>query len=365
MSMKKTIILASTLIVGLFFLAACAGPAGQPGPAGPAGPIGPAGPAGPAGTNGTNPVAADLTCTQCHNNSGLIEGKKFAWEMSKHGTENEDWLVEGSQQTCSGCHSGNAFVARVAAGKTFADWGSAKDVQLPDASPQTCLTCHNIHSTYSKDDFSLRTTAAVKLTNSGATFDKGMGNLCASCHQARRLFDNFTAKDNSGNAIAGKVDVTARFNPHLSGQADFMLGVGGGGTVTGTPASHYTMQSDACVSCHLGTGSNHSLVPSVSTCVACHADAKADAEGAIDVNFDTAGAGGRAKIQEKYEALKKALTDAKQLDENGSPVAAKGVDAAKAFPLWVYGFMTEDGSMGVHNPKYANALLDAALAALK
>ncbi len=75
--------------------------------------------------------------------------------------------------------------------------------------------------------------------------------------------------------------------------------------------------------------------------------------------------GTRSKIQAKYDELKAALTTAGQLDETGAPVPEKGVDEAKAFPVWVYGYITEDGSMGVHNPKYAMALLDAALAGLK
>jgi hypothetical protein len=361
MSIKKTIVLVCLLIAALFVLAACSGPAGQVGPAGPAGPIGPA---GPAGANGTIPTAKDLTCTECHNNTGLIEGKKFAWETSRHGTVNEDWITEGSQQACSGCHNGNAFVARMAANQSFADWGSAKDITLPDTSPQTCLSCHNIHTTYTKDDFSLRTEAAVPMVISKQTFDKGAGNLCVTCHQSRRLLPNFVAKDASGNAIAGKYDVTVRFNPHLSNQSDMMLGVGGGGTVTGSPAAHYTMNDESCVSCHLGAGNNHTFKPQVSTCVKCHADAAADANGVIDVNFDANKVGAKAKIQTKYDALKKALTDANMLDATGAAVPAKGMEEAKAFPLWVYGYLTEDGSMGVHNPKYATALLDAALAGL-
>jgi hypothetical protein len=31
-------------------------------------------------------VQADLTCTQCHNDTTLITGKKAAWEESLHGT---------------------------------------------------------------------------------------------------------------------------------------------------------------------------------------------------------------------------------------------------------------------------------------
>jgi hypothetical protein len=113
------------------------------------------------------------------------------------------------------------------------------------------------------------------------------------------------------------------------------------------------MTTDSCVTCHLGSTANHTFQANVSACVACHADATS-----TDIN------GAVTKIQAKYDALKAALIQAKLLDATGSPIATKGVDEAKAFPLWVYGYITEDGSMGVHNPKYANALLDAALAGL-
>jgi len=361
MSIKRILILTSILIVGLFFLAACAGPAGPVGPAGPAGPVGPAGPAGAAGTS---PTASDLACTTCHNDTAKLEGKIYAWEGSRHGTAGLAWEEEAGNQSCAGCHEGSSFIDRVAAGQDFAAYGSAKDITLPDATPLTCRACHTIHTTYTEEDFGLRTASAVTMVVSQQTFDKGMGNLCVQCHQARRYMANFPAKDASGNVIAGKVDVSSRFNPHLSNQSDMLLGVGGGGTVQGSPAGHYKMTTDSCVTCHLGESANHTFDASASACVACHDDAKANSDGFVDVKFDAEGKGARAKIQEKYDALKQALTDAKQLDENGSPIPAKGVDEATAWPLWVYGYIMEDGSMGAHNPDYATALLDAALKAL-
>jgi hypothetical protein len=344
MSIKKVLVLAAVMITAAFVFTACAGPAGAAGPAGPAGPQGAAGEA---------PKASDLSCTQCHNNTTLLDGKIYAWEGSRHGPAGLAWEEEAGNQSCAGCHEGSSFIDRIAAGQSFADYASAKDITLPDATPQTCRTCHQIHTTYTKDDLALRTTAPVAMVISGQTFDKGMGNLCVNCHQARRYMPNFASKDASGAAIAGSYDVTVRFNPHLSNQSDMMLGVGGGGTVTGSPSAHYTMTTDACVTCHLGDSANHTFDATVSSCVACHADAKnTDINGAVTA------------IQAKYDALKAALIEAKQLDENGSPIATKGVEEAKAFPLWVYGYITEDGSMGVHNPKFANDLLDAALAAL-
>jgi hypothetical protein len=350
MSVKKMFVLAGVLIVTMFVLAACAGPAGPAGPQGPAGAAGATGPQGPAGEA---PKAADLSCTACHNDTSVLEGKIYTWEESKHGTAGLAWAEEAGNQACAGCHEGSSFVQRIVAGQDFAAYAAAKDITLPDATPQTCRTCHTIHTTYTTDDFALRTVAPVAMVISKQTFDKGMGNLCVNCHQARRYMANFASKDAAGAAIAGKIDVSTRFNPHLSNQADMMLGVGGGGTVTGSPSAHYTMTTDSCVTCHLGGTANHTFKAQVSACVACHADATS-----TDVN------GAVTAIQVKFDALKAALIAAKQLDDAGSPIAVKGVDEAVAFPLWVYGYIMEDGSMGVHNPKYANALLDAALTAL-
>jgi hypothetical protein len=179
-----------------------------------------------------------------------------------------------------------------------------------------------------------------------------MGNLCVNCHQARRYMANFPAKDTAGAVIPGSYAATTRFNPHLSVQSDMLLGVGGGGTVEGSPAAHYTMTTDSCVTCHLGDGADHTFQANITTCQACHADAEDfDINGTVTV------------IEEKIVALTDALKAAGLLDENGTPV--KGTyEEAQAFPLWVYGYLEEDGSNGIHNPNYAIALLDAALASL-
>jgi hypothetical protein len=304
------------------------------------------------------PAAADLTCTQCHNNTTLLDGKIYAWEESRHGPAGVAWAEEAGNASCAGCHEGSSFIDRIALGQDFSAYSQTEGLVLPDATPQTCRTCHTIHTTYTPDDFALRTTAPVAMVISGETFDKGMGNLCVNCHQARRYMANFPAKDAAGVVIAGSYAASTRFNPHLSNQSDMMLGIGGGGTVTGSPSAHYTMTTDSCVTCHLGESANHTFDATVTVdskvtaCVACHGDVEnTDINGAV------------TDIQDKYDQLKAALTDAGLVDDAGS--AIKGTyEEAKAFPLWVYGYITEDGSMGVHNPKYANDLLDAAIAGL-
>ena len=340
MSIKKTIILAGVLIIGLFFLAACAGATGPVGPAGPAGPIGPT---GPTGTDGKMPSATDLTCTQCHNDTTLITGPATSWATSVHAT-GPAFAIAGTRSTCTGCHTGVGFSERIAAGIT-----NPNDFTTVYANPtrQDCRACHQIHTTYTKADFALETTAAVPLfALQGVTFDGGMGNLCANCHQARTAVP---ATDADGTI---KVD-SSHWGPHHGPEAEILTGTGGAG-VAGTPGPHYLTVPDTCITCHMGGEAvNHTYTPNVAYCVKCHADAK---------NFDMNGK--VTEVDGKMAALKAALTAAHLLDTDGNPVVGT-YPAAKANALWNYILIDQDKSHGVHNMPYVNALLDAALAALK
>ncbi|HZD55587.1 MAG TPA: cytochrome c3 family protein, partial [Anaerolineales bacterium] len=198
-------------------LAACAGaegPQGPAGPAGPPGPQGPAGPAGPAGPQGEAGPAAEmteLTCTQCHNDTTMISGREASWSTSLHGTG--DAFLRGTSSDCAGCHSGGAFSQRVAAGL------SPAEVEEGDPHPTRpdCRACHQIHTTFTAEDFALETTEPVALfAVEGATFDGGMGNLCANCHQPRRGFP--AAED---GVITG---ISEHWGPHHGPQSAMLLG---------------------------------------------------------------------------------------------------------------------------------------------
>jgi len=337
------------LLVGIFVaaiaLSACAGPAGPQGPEGPAGSAGPAGPAGSA------PSATDLTCTACHNDTGTIAAKREGWEASAHG-DGTAYAEEYGNKSCVFCHAGRSFSAAIAAGTNF----SNQEAAATEPSRQDCYTCHKIHTTYTADDWARTTTSAVSLVTSKATFDGGEGNLCANCHQARRYMANFADKTDPT-----KYATTGRFNTHYSVQADTLMGlvdVGAALGVEGKPAAHYSMVEDTCVGCHMGgETANHTFAPQVATCVKCHADAES-----FDVN------GFRTAFEEKVKTLEAALL-AKGLIEEGAEgmaaVAGNTLDAKTAGALFTYFLVEEDGSMGVHNPNYFTALVDAAIAALK
>ena len=340
----KHLVLATFILVLALALAACAGsegPAGPQGPAGPAGPEGPAGPAGSAGEGGGAMAASDLTCTECHNETTIITGKKAAWEDSIHGTG--EAFVRGTSAGCAGCHSGGAFKEMIAAGL------NPSEVESGDPNPthQDCRTCHQIHMTYTGEDWALTTTDAVTLyAFEDATFDGGGGNLCANCHQPRRVME----------AEGGIVNWSStHYGPHHGPQSAMLLGIGGAGDAAeGSPSAHATMVADTCVTCHVGENDDHSFAPNVASCLGCHADIE---------EFDFSGL--QTEVEEKLAELADLLVAKGMWDaETGEPVVGEYPEADAA-AMWNYVLIHhEDSSRGVHNPAYTKALLDWSIAQL-
>lgn len=342
MSSKKILVLLGTLIVVAVMITACAGPQGEQGPPGPAGPAGQQGQPGP--TLSTQ----DITCTQCHNDTTLIWSKEAQFrEKSVHGTG--EAFERGETTACAGCHGTEGSKARINAGLPPHD----PSVEgITNVSPYDCRTCHNIHTTYTSEDWALTGgEKPVVLEKTGGTFDGGAGNLCANCHQIR----NDPPKVDGGN-----VQITSsHYGTHVSAQASMLLGEGGLGGVTGGPSAHYKAVTDTCVACHMGPEFNHTYVPDVARCQACHADAK---------DFDMNG------TQTEIKAMVDELTGifvAKGLlnAEDGSWIIPSPgpltVTEDVANAMWNYNFVVEDNSMGVHNSAYAKALLQQALDVMK
>ena len=334
------VILAMVLI-----LAACTGEVGDTGPAGPAGPAGAAGPAGPAGADGSAGAAADLnaadlSCTECHNDSSIITGKKVQWEASVHGSGTAA-AYAGGRGSCAGCHSGAVFSEMVAAGLT------PLDVEEGDANPthQDCRTCHAVHTTFTGADWALETEEAVVLyAFEDVTYDGGEGNLCGVCHQPRRVI---AEPDADGN-----IEVTStHWGPHHGPQTAVLMGVGGAGETTGSPSFHATGVEDTCVTCHVGESDNHTFLPDVSACTACHGDAES-----LDIN------GFMTEMEVLMEELL-GLLEAKGMWEDHPVVGV--YPAADAQALWNYILLVvEDDSQGAHNPSYTKALLEDSIALL-
>jgi hypothetical protein len=337
---RRYIITALLLLGAALALTACAGQAGPAGPAGPQGAVGPAGPAGPAGAA---PAAADLSCTQCHTDTTLIDGKHTAWAESVHGTG--EAYLRGTSADCAGCHSGGAFSLMIAAGQ------NPSEVEAGDPNPtrQDCRTCHQIHTTYTDADWALETTDPVALFSiEGATFDGGEGNLCANCHQPRR-----DAPVAENGVITG---ISSHWGPHHGPQSAMLLGVAGAGVSDGKPSAHYSAVENTCVGCHLGSDASHTFEPVVATCQQCHPDA---------TDFDIGGV--QTDVQAMIDDLGAKLVAAGVLSDAtaaGHPTVTEAPEnVGIALYNWLY-VAHEDKSLGVHNPAYTKALLQAGLDAM-
>jgi hypothetical protein len=285
-------------------------------------------------------MTADLSCTECHNDTSLITGKQTAWSESTHGSG--EAYVRGRSSSCAGCHSGGAFSERIAAGL------NPTEVEAGDPNPtrQDCRACHQIHTSYTATDFALETTDPVALfAFEGVTYDGGEGNLCGNCHQPRRAI---------ANAVDGFIEVTSsHWGPHHGAETAMLLGVAGAGDVEGSPSAHYQTVEDTCVTCHMGEGRNHSFEPEVAACQACHADAE---------DFDINGV--QTEVQAGLDELEEGLIGLGWLDEEGHPTVTQ-VPEAQAAALWNWIYIAhEDNSLGVHNPAYTKALIEAGLEAL-
>lgn len=335
---KKVLLIVGLLLVAVFALTACQGEQGPPGPAGPEGPQGEQGEQGPALT------VADLTCTECHNDTTIITGKKVAWESSLHAVGTAA-AYAGGRDGCAACHSGGTFKEMIAAGANPGNY----EGDVMDVTHQDCRTCHEIHTTYTGDDWALTTDADVMLyAFEDVTFEGGAGNLCGVCHQPRRAIAEADAD--------GNIEITStHWGPHHGPQTAMLTGIGGAGDVEGKPSGHYTLVENTCVSCHVGENDNHSFAPVLGSCLECHADIE---------DFDVNGA------QTEVDALIAELGEL--LDANGlydleaeHPVV--GVfPAAQAQATWNYIYIAvEDSSHGAHNTAYTKALLEWSIEAMQ
>jgi hypothetical protein len=349
----KWLVVTGIAVMLLLVVAGCAGEtgsAGSAGSAGPAGPAGPAGSAGSAGADGSDGAAGAMgaagadggdTCSDCHNDTTLVYSKAAQSALTTHQT-GRGWHYAGPRADCTNCHSSEGFQEMVATGTGVED-----GVDRSDASPPNCRTCHTIHETYTEADFALRDPGPVTLIAGGEVFDRGKGNLCATCHQPRR---EMAIED-------GIVNVSStHWGPHHGPQSAMLLGVGGWGA-EGNAAAHYSMIPEGCPTCHLNDG-DHLLAPSmqrhaITACQTCHADA---------TNFDVGG------LQTEVDALiveLEELLEAKGLYHDGHPVVGEYPEA-EAGALWNYiTIVVEDGSRGVHNPSYTKKLLQASIDALQ
>ena len=324
-------------------------------------------------------------CIDCHGSETKypVRGIRSQYLTSGHRTLGNAHYANSDD--CQGCHTNEGFIERAKTGKV--------DVKKVVSNPSEigCFTCHAPHD---RGNFSLRTISKVTLAN-GVTFDRDKGNLCASCHRARRMPKDEVRARNIPNDSWGA---------HHGPQADMLSGTNAyefAGKKYSSSA-HGVLPAANCVTCHMTQpAGRYSLAPAigghsmrlagevhenpivnVAGCLnsGCHGDMKQlagkhfyDRKAAAD--FD--GNGKIETVQEEVEGLLNKLINGKGTGLlqtiKEPPYDGKGnfINAKTQYPIEVvaalynYKFVKEDGSKGIHNTAYAVQLLMDSIKALE
>ena len=317
------------------------------------------------GTDGVDGANGTATCVACHSESHR-DPINAAFPLSDHANQTimydgrtlVEYAATGSDRTsCNRCHSSEGYVNYIT-GKPA--------VALASPSAISCNTCHNKHSTFDFEndgyDYALRNLDPVTLDLTDVTYTIDYGNSsnnCVSCHQPRSKAP--VDADNDGLYL----QANKRFYPHYGPQSTMLEGIQGAvianGSTTIPPvgsAAHRTGAS--CTACHMGTATengtkgSHTFAASFTspTCktTGCHTTTPTEVTG----------------LAADMATLHTKLFDLGLIAEDGSTIEQTTTIPFKtAQALWNYKTVEEDGSNGVHNPKYATALIKNALEAVQ
>ncbi len=285
-------------------------------------------------------------CVKCH--SQVEE-----WHHSGHGSvlETHDMTIAefnaefNAFSTCWECHTGEGF-----ASVYDSYWGVVG--RPTTANLIGCPSCHdamansNQYQLRTLDSYSVMYDAAYPAVFAGY----GSAQLCVQCHHALRNVDNVETQIEYG---------ANHFGPHGSPQMDMFLGTGCyelSGYSYDRNHQHQSAET-ACVTCHmemrshsdsLGWKGGHDFIPTAATCLTggCHS--------AMPEDFDLNNAASR--IDSLLERLITLI--GVEPDDLGDP-GITSVEQRRAG--YAYKFAASDGSRGMHNPAYAESLLENAI----
>jgi len=311
--------------------------------------------AGVDGLDGLDGVDGSIeSCLECHSaekRDPIID----AFALSGHAAGAATGYA-GGRESCSRCHSDEGYV-------TFITGKTAVDIVNPN--PISCNTCHDTHSSLNfeedENDLALRNIepVALDLTDADYVIDYGdFSNNCISCHQPRSK----APVDEDGDGLYLQDD--KRFYPHYGGQSTMLEGIQGAIIADGSTAypevgaAGHRNGEASCVTCHMGASDDglsgsHTYIPSFSApvCTTCHT---------TSVPTEVTG------LAADMATLHTKLVDLGLIEEDGSTIVQTELIPFKsAQAIWNYKTVEEDHSNGVHNPKYAKALIKNALEAVE
>ena len=326
-------------------------------------------------------------CNQCHD-APTHHIKGTEWYASRHAQ-----TTGPSSVNCLPCHSANGFIAR----PTVNTNGSYAVTPTPNVTfaPITCQACHEPHgeTVPTNNPHLLRTLSAVTMPDGTVITNAGEGALCLECHQNR-----------NGSATNQLVQYPleqktwfggSSFGAHDNPQGDMIEGINANTYGQTIPSSaHCYSVTNLCVGCHMQTvastdpaflkAGGHTwnmsytvvtngvtnTVDKVDVCIQCHGPISSfdfligDLEGTGVIE------GAQTAVQNLLNKLSTLLPNS-TYQSSGNYVADGLVKTSISvktnwpakFLMAAYNwqFVSNDGSLGVHNTPYAVGLLKASI----
>lgn len=294
--------------------------------------------------NETRLIQETSDCFSCHSDQEIaLVAARVQYDVSVHATGGN---FERNTSGCSQCHTAQGFVTYLTEGELSAPENPA---------PIGCFTCHAPHTV---GDLSLRTIEPVSLLV-GGTFDQGLGNLCANCHQLRVV---------SPDPNLESITITNRFGGHHGPQANVLSG-NGGYSFDGEEFGHgaHANVPDGCVTCHMAPAFGDQAGGHTWNMAYVYHDADEDFvtgcnstgchTGVEDFSYE----GVQEEVETKLATLKGLLVGAGLLSDADAPIAGT-ITGNQGKAIYNYLMILEDRSNGIHNPEFANDVLDATIA---
>ncbi|MEI7900635.1 MAG: hypothetical protein WCK89_10290 [bacterium] len=305
-------------------------------------------------------------CGVCHDNVSQ-NTKNFEWGQAAHGIGDQVFRGAGS---CSGCHSTKGFINVNDPGIDYN--GSNVVTRGTGNEGITCAACHDPH-TQGMGDSQLRSFSSVTFANSAVITNGGAGLLCMKCHH-----DRYDANDR----------VQSASSPHFGVQGDMLFGMNAIQYGMNMPSSrHWDVVEDTCVACHMqatpaGINTNalnrvggHTFtiawsnattsVHLTEACAVCHGKLDTFNFGGEDYDQDGVIEGVQQEISGMLYQLALMLPPYNGIEIDTGEFTDGPEDFSRRAASYNWNFVNNDGSFGVHNPKYATALLRASIDDLK
>ncbi len=332
-------------------------------------------------------------CAWCHD-SGTHHAFPEQWDYSGHDATEFDGrgfhgghakgefvAYAGTRAGCSPCHSGSGYVQWIKEGRPVNNLGLPGSTSfIPEATNISCAVCHDPHD--ATNIHQLRAADMQLGDGTPITFAMyGTGTQCMDCHRSRRYAAEY-ASDTTNQS--------SHYGAHHGPQADMLLGKNAPDYGINFPTSpHAIAGGNACVDCHMAGDhvadedgniilvGGHSFNMNnaegedfVESCQPCHGNVGSSFKTKkyyLNGNADLDGNGVAQGLQLEVHGLMEQLADLLPHDASGNvSITRNNADSLILTPAimrggYVYLWIEEDRSFGIHNPAFTVSLLKAAI----